>query len=272
MYEQARANSISLYVTLFQVGQQSHAFYYKYSLPASSVAARATEELADTKMAVFFREEALRVRQSLPFRFPAAVTAPLGFLPRHIADAIPFSSSALPGVLAQFNVAEGSAQAAKMEETLGMCEDPGLEWEAKFCATSLEALVEGAQGVLGTRSITEMISRVPRAGSPLQPYTIRAVQPVRGSSFVGCHQKEYPYTVYMCHSTGPARAYKVEMEGAGGDKVTLFSVCHTDTSEWDKDHVAFRFLDTKPGGPPVCHVLPYGHILWAKKYAGLSSA
>lgn len=259
-------------LVLFAVGQQSHAFYYaKYG--GSSAAQHAAKDLLDSKMAVFFHEDALRVGQSLPFRFPAAVTAPLGVLPRHVADAIPFSSSALPGVLAQFNVAEGSAQAAKMEETLGMCEDPGLEWEAKFCATSLEALVEGAQGVLGTRDITEMISTVPRAGSPLQAFTVRAVRPVRGScSFVGCHQKEYPYTVYMCHSTGPARAYKVEMEGADGDRVTLFSVCHTNTSEWDKDHVAFRLLGTKPGGPPVCHVLPSGHILWAKKNASLLSS
>nr|TKW10057.1 hypothetical protein SEVIR_6G102714v2 [Setaria viridis] len=67
----ARVPMLTALLVLFAVGQQSHAFYYiKYTLPASSVAARATEELVDTKMAVFFREEALRVRQSLPFRFP----------------------------------------------------------------------------------------------------------------------------------------------------------------------------------------------------------
>ncbi|KAF8697288.1 hypothetical protein HU200_035877 [Digitaria exilis] len=237
-----------------------------YPRAGPALARRTAEVAVDTKMAVFFREEALRVGQSLPFRFPAAVTAPLGLLPRHVADTIPFSSSALPGVLALLGVAEGSAQATRMQDTLGMCEDPGLEWEAKFCATSLEALVEGAQGVLGTKDVMEMISSVPSTGAPLQPYA--------GDVFVGCHQKEYPYTVYMCHSTGPARAYEVEMEGAAsGGRVTLFAVCHTETSEWDKDHVAFRFLGTKPGGPPVCHVLPYGHILWAKKdSAGHSSA
>ncbi|KAF8701835.1 hypothetical protein HU200_033157 [Digitaria exilis] len=260
-------------LVLFVVGQQGHAFYYTNYVSAST-ASSSSRRAADAKMAVFFREEALRVGQSLPFRFPAAVTAPLGLLPRHVADAIPFSSSALPGVLALLSVAEGSDQATRMQDTLGMCEDPGLEWEAKFCATSLEALVEGAQGVLGTKDVREMISRVPPTGAPLQPYAVRAVRPIDGDVFVGCHQKEYPYTVYMCHSTGPARGYEVEMEGtAGGGRVTLFAVCHTETSEWYKDHVAFRFLGIKPGGPPVCHVLPYGHILWAKKdSAGHSSA
>lgn len=139
-------------------------------------------------MAVFFREEALRVGQSLPFRFPAAATAPLGLLARHVANAIPFSSSALPGILALLGVAEGSTQATRMRDTLGMCEDPGIEWEAKFCAASLEALVKGAQGVLGTKDVREMISKVPSAGALLQAFAIHAVRHVGGGDvFVGCH-------------------------------------------------------------------------------------
>ncbi|CAL5002537.1 unnamed protein product [Urochloa decumbens] len=262
-------------LALFVAGQQSHAFYYTNYIKHSSSSASPVNVVDDItkKMAVFFREDALRVGQTLPFRFPAPVTAPLGFLPRHVADAIPFSSATLPSVLAQLGIAEDSPQAAKMEDTLAMCEAPGLSWEAKFCATSLEALVEGAQGVIGTQDVTEMLSKVPRAGSPrLQAYAVRAVRAIEGSTFVGCHQKEYPYTVYMCHSTGPSRAYEVEMEGTvDGDKITLLAVCHTETSEWDEDHVAFKVLGTRPGGPPVCHVLPYGHILWAKQNASVSA-
>ncbi|CAL5006688.1 unnamed protein product [Urochloa decumbens] len=225
-------------------------------------------------MAVFFREDTLRVGQNLSIRFPTPVAAPLGFLPRHIADAIPFSSATLPTVLAQLGVPKNSIQAAKMEDALAMCEAPGLAWEAKFCATSLEALVEGVQGVLGTRAVTEMVSsRVPHGSPRLQVYAVRAVRTIEGSGFVGCHQIEYPYTLYMCHSTGPARAYDVDMvDIVDGNNVTVPAVCHTDTSEWDEDHVAFRLLGTKPGGPPVCHVLPYGNILWAKKNASLSSS
>uniref|UniRef100_M8BU04 Uncharacterized protein n=1 Tax=Aegilops tauschii TaxID=37682 RepID=M8BU04_AEGTA len=30
------------------------------------------------------------------------------------------------------------------------------------------------------------------------------------------------------------------------------------------EHVSFKLLGTKPGGTPVCHLMPYGHIIWAK--------
>lgn len=60
----------------------------------------------------------------------------------------------------------------------------------------------------------------------------------------------------------------VEMEGDGGgdggEAVTVATVCHTDTSRWNPEHVSFKLLGTKPGGSPVCHLMPYGHIVWAK--------
>lgn len=214
---------------------------------------------------VFFHEEAMRVGQRLPFYFPLAAPAALGFLPRRVADSIPFSTPALPGVLALIGIAPDSVVAASMEETLRTCESPTLAGEAKFCATSLEALVELAMAALGTHDVRAVTSTLPRAGAPLQPYTVRAVRPVEGSSFVACHDEAYPYTVYRCHTTGPARAYMVDMEGTrGGGALTVATVCHTDTSRWNPEHVSFKLLGTKPGGAPVCHLMPYGHIIWAK--------
>lgn len=121
-------------------------------------------------------------------------------------------------------------------------------------------------GVLGTRDIRPVTSTLPGAGAPLQTYTVRAVRRVEGGpDFVACHDEAYPYTVYRCHTTGPSRAYMVDMEGArGGDAVTIATVCHTDTSLWNPEHVSFKLLGTKPGGAPVCHLMPYGHIIWAK--------
>ncbi|PAN36000.1 hypothetical protein PAHAL_6G249900 [Panicum hallii] len=219
---------------------------------------------AATTTTVFFHEEAVRVGERLRFRFPAAAPAALGFLPRHVADAIPFTTPALPSILALLGVAPGTAQAAAMAETLRTCESPPLAGEAKFCATSLEALVERAMEALRTRRVRAVTSTLPRAGAPLQQYTVRAVRPVDGASFVACHDEAYPYTVYRCHSTGPARAYMVEMEGAREGAVTVATVCHTDTSRWNPEHVSFKLLGTKPGGAPICHLMPYGHIIWAK--------
>ncbi|XBH99428.1 hypothetical protein VPH35_128765 [Triticum aestivum] len=211
-------------------------------------------------------DAAVRVGRRLPFHFPPATPAALGFLPRQVADSVPFTTAALPGILATFGIASDSTTVPSMEATLRACESPTIAGESKFCATSLEALVERAMGVLGTRDIRPVTSTLPRAGAPLQTYTVVAVQPVeRGPVFVACHDEAYPYTVYRCHTTGPSRAYTVDMEGArGADAVTIAAVCHTDTSLWNPEHVSFKLLGTKPGGTPVCHLMPYGHIIWAK--------
>ncbi|KAL6658417.1 hypothetical protein ACP70R_004003 [Stipagrostis hirtigluma subsp. patula] len=266
----ARFFLTALLLVLFAAGQQSHAFVYfiRYNGRSSAVPAR------EDVVGAFYHEDALRVGQNLSLRIHSSVRAPLGFLPRHVADSIPFSMADLPGILAQFGVAAGSDEAAKMEETLALCEAPSPKWEAKFCATSVESLVEGTMAVLGTRGIREIMpnSKAPRSGAPLQPYRVVAIRPVEGSTFVGCHPMHYPYAVYVCHSTGPARAYVLGMESARGDLVNVTSVCHTDTSEWDTDHFVFKLLGTVPGGPPICHIMPYGHIMWTKKHASLSPA
>ncbi|XP_062191330.1 BURP domain-containing protein 13-like [Phragmites australis] len=237
-------------------------FSYDYKEPSER---RATPRGAGATMTtVFFHEGAVRVGERLPFHFPAAVPAALGFLPRHVADSIPFSAQALPGVLALFGVSPDTVQAAGMKETLRTCESPPLAGEAKFCATSLEALVERAMAALGSRDVSAVTSTLPRAGAPLQLYTVHAVRPVDGESFVACHDEAYPYTVYRCHGTGPARAYMLDMEGARSGAVTVATVCHTDTSRWNPEHVSFKLLGTKPGGEPICHLMPYGHIIWAK--------
>lgn len=137
-----------------------------------------------TRTVVFFREEAVRVGEVVPIHFPPARRSPRGLLPRLVADSIPFATSALPDILARFGFAVGSFEEAKTERTLGMCETPSLAWDAKFCATSLEAKVEGTVAALGTQYIRPVTSALPRSGAPLQQYTIRAVRPVEGSRFV----------------------------------------------------------------------------------------
>lgn len=244
-------------------------FSYGYKAPSSSHAGSGASTARGGKAettTVFFHEEAVRVGKRLPFYFPPAAPASLGFLPRQVADSVPFTTAALPGVLLTFGIASDSPTVPSMEATLHACESPTIAGESKFCATSLEALVERAMGMLGTRDIRPVTSTLPAAGAQLQTYTVRAVRRVEGGPvFVACHDEAYPYTVYRCHTTGPSRAYMVDMEGArGGDAVTIAAVCHTDTSLWNPEHVSFKLLGTKPGGTPVCHLMPYGHIIWAE--------
>ncbi|XP_066330779.1 protein RAFTIN 1A-like [Miscanthus floridulus] len=249
---------------------KGYEFSYDAPIATTRGGGAATPTPTAPTAAVFFHEEAVRVGERLPLHFRAAAPAALGLLPRGVADSIPFTTAALPAVLALFGVPPGSSRAAAMAETLRTCERPppvaGEAEEARFCATSLEAMVERAVAALGTRDVRAVTSALPRAGLPPQAYTVRAVRRIGGgASFVACHDEAYPYTVYWCHGTGPARAYLVEMEGArGGGAVTVAFVCHTDTSRWNPEHVSFKVLGTKPGGPPVCHLMPYGHVIWAK--------
>lgn len=217
---------------------------------------------------LLFHEEVLQVGKNMTTYFPPAASAPLGLLPRSVADSIPFATSSLPSALAQLGLAKDSVQAAQMEETLDMCESPTLTSEAKFCATSLEALVEGAMVVLGTRDIRPVTSNLPLSGAPRQAYAIHSVRQVDGSSFVYiCHESYYPYTVYICHDTGTTtRTYMVDMEGVySGMAITVAAICHIDTSQWDPDHISFKLLGTKPGGAPICHYLQYGDMIWVNK-------
>ncbi|CAL4990765.1 unnamed protein product [Urochloa decumbens] len=220
----------------------------------------------DTIGAAFFHEEALQVGENLTLYFPPAIAEPLGLLPRHVADSIPFSVSSLPDALALLGIAADSAHAANMQQALEMCESPTV-----FCATSLEALVEAAMASLGTRDLRPVTSTLPHSGMPLQQYSIRAVRRVDGSSFVACRDQDYPYTIFVCHSTGPSRAYMVDVVGGDMAIVAVAAVCHTNTSWWDPEHIAFKLLGTKPGGAPACHILPHGHMVWANNAARSSA-
>lgn len=107
-------------------------FGYNYKAPSSSHAGRGASTArggrAETAT-VFFHEEALRVGKRLPFYFPPAAPATLGFLQRQVADSVPFTTAALPGVLATFGIASDSARVASMEATLRVCESPTIAGE-----------------------------------------------------------------------------------------------------------------------------------------------
>jgi len=51
-------------------------------------------------------------------------------------------------------------------------------------------------------------------------------------------------------------------------EVALAAICHLDIAGWNPEHpAAFEVLRTKPGGAPVCHFMPYAHLLFGEKKA-----
>ncbi|KAL5723546.1 hypothetical protein ACHQM5_006934 [Ranunculus cassubicifolius] len=70
---------------------------------------------------------------------------------------------------------------------------------------------------------------------------------VGNGKILACHILPYPSAVFYCHKLHSTRAYKVQMIGRNGAKVSVVSVCHANTSKWDPQHLAFKQLRVKLG-------------------------
>ena len=151
-----------------------------------------------------------------------------------------------------------------MKKTIKECEEKGVNGEEKYCATSLESMVDFVTSKLGKN--LQAISTAVEKETHLQRYTITVgVKKLAGDKGIICHKQNYPYAVFYCHKTETTRAYSVPLEGADGMKVKAVAVCHTHTSEWNPKHLAFLVLKVKPGAIPICHFLPEDHVVWAPK-------
>ncbi|XP_052111649.1 BURP domain protein RD22 [Arachis duranensis] len=140
----------------------------------------------------------------------------------------------------------------------------GIKGEEKYCATSLESMVDFSTSKLGKN--VDLVSTEISKETKLQSYKVAAgVKKINhGNKAVVCHKQNYPYAVFYCHKTETIMAFKVPLEGADGSRVKAAAVCHTDTSGWNPKHLAFQVLKVKPG-TPVCHFLPEDHVVWVSK-------
>lgn len=222
----------------------------------------------DPSLNVFFTVNDLFLGKNMPIYFSTKdpSTTP-HLLPREEVDSIPFSSSELPYLLKFFSFSENSPQAKAMEYTLKQCELENISGERKFCATSLESMLDSIRTILGLDTRFKVLTTTVHFSKPttlLQNYSILEVPvEIKTPKMVACHTMPYPYAVFYCHSRESGnKLFKVALGGENGDKVEAVAVCHMDTSQWDSDHVAFRVLRTRPGVSPVCHFFPADNLVW----------
>ncbi|XP_072995945.1 BURP domain-containing protein 3-like [Typha latifolia] len=232
-------------------------FIYNY-------AATETQLHDDPNVALFFLEKDLHPGVKMTLHFTKTTSAT--FLPRTAANSIPFSSAKLPQILNYFSIQPNSIEAEAIKETLLECEEPAAKGEKKYCATSLESMVEFSTSSLGTHNVLAVSTTVGKEETPKQQYTITAggVQRMAGDELVACHAETYAYAVFYCHLTKSTKAYKVKMVGKDGTAVEAVAVCHTDTAGWNPKHLAFQVLNVKPGSVPICHFLPQDHVVWSR--------
>ncbi|KAI3497323.1 hypothetical protein L1887_39849 [Cichorium endivia] len=221
----------------------------------------------DPALNVFFRVNDLYLGKKMSIYFATNYNStPTHLLSRDDADSIPFSSSKLPYLLEFFSFSNQSPQAKAMETTLKQCELKPKEGEIKFCATSLESMLDMTRGVLGMVKLKVLTTKILSSNHTLfQGYTfVEKPLEIYAPQMVACHTMAYPYLVYYCHGQKGHfnRVFKIALRGENGEKVDATAVCHMDTSTWDPDHVAFLVLGGQPGSSPVCHFLPADNIVW----------
>ncbi|KAK7384900.1 hypothetical protein VNO78_30603 [Psophocarpus tetragonolobus] len=232
-------------------------FIYNY-------AASETQLHDDPNVALFFLQKDLHHGTKLNLQFTHTSDVEATFLPRSVADSIPFSSNNVNHILEKFSIKEGSDEAQIVKNTLSECEGPSIRGEEKLCVTSLESMVDFTSSKLGNN--VDAVSTEVGKEIELQQYTMApGVKKLGEDKAVVCHKENYPYAVFYCHKTETTVAYYVPLEGADGSRVKAVAVCHTDTSKWNPKHLAFQVLKVQPGTVPVCHFLPQDHVVFVPK-------
>ncbi|XP_059315977.1 BURP domain protein RD22-like [Lycium ferocissimum] len=185
------------------------------------------------------------------------------FLPRQVAESIPFSMEKFPEILNHFSIDSKSKDAQAIEKTIKLCEEPEVKHkEMKTCATSLESMVDFGLSVLGTNNILAITSEVEGETENLQRYTIEQVQQIADGDNMVCHKLVYAYALHYCHVGGNTKTFMVSMVGDNGTKVKALSVCHQDTSFWNPNSFPFALLKVKPGTTPICHFVQDDQIVF----------
>ncbi|XP_054794020.1 BURP domain protein RD22-like isoform X2 [Prosopis cineraria] len=209
---------------------------------------------------LFFLEKDMKPGHRMNFQFMQTSNQSF-FLPREVVKSVSFSSGNMAQILKEFDVKAGSTEAKVLKETVELCEKPGVKGEEKYCATSLESMVDFITLKLGKN--VEAFSTEVNKGTKKQEYTIKqGVKKVGEAKVVVCHKLNYICALFYCHKTETTIAYTVPLVGADGTKVKALSLCHTDTSGWNPKHLAFQVLKVKPGSVPVCHFLSQDNVVW----------
>ncbi|CAL8996856.1 unnamed protein product [Prunus brigantina] len=208
-------------------------------------------------IAIFFLEKDMRPGTTLNYQFLRNSNTAT-FLPRESAQSIPFSSNKLPEIFNHFSVKPTSVEAKTIKETIEECEAPGLKGEEKYCATSLESMVDFSTSKLGTRNVEAISTEILEKGATMSVHnytTMPGLKKLAGDKVVVCHKENYPYAVFYCHAIKQTAAYVLSLKGDGGEKVKAVTICHLDTSEWNPEHLSFQILNVKPGTIPICHFI-----------------
>ncbi|KAK9750619.1 hypothetical protein RND81_02G208800 [Saponaria officinalis] len=215
-----------------------------------------------TRHSVYFVENDLtRPGKTLKLNF-MKVEDDAKFIPTEVDESIPFTSTKFPEILSIFSLKPNSTSAEIMEETIKACETKAMSDEMKFCATTLEKMVDYVTSNVGNQNVTTFEGHVDE--NVQNVHKIVDAKKVRSNKSMVCHKMGYPYSVFYCHNLQQTNLYEISMVDPKGTKVNAVGVCHKDTSSWSRQHISFQILKVAPGSP-VCHFLNERSIAFVSK-------
>lgn len=196
------------------------------------------------------------------FSFNKTITGN-AFVPRSKADSIPFLSKNFHKILDHFSMAPDSEAAKQLERSIENCEAPAMKSEKKFCATSLESLIDNVITLLGTNDV-RVISTIVN-GHQYENMKYKIASPIQKlhnqDKLVICHPEPSPQAIYDCHTSVAYKGYIIPLVGKNGSTVNAVAVCHHDRVNFN--HFLLEVLKA-PDGEPICHFLPEDHLIWIR--------
>ncbi|KAL5071300.1 hypothetical protein RYX36_022187, partial [Vicia faba] len=149
----SEVNTIELSNPLFYHHGESNADVNSEELPAPfhyNDAASETQSHGKPSGTVFFLETDLLHGTTSSLKFSKTFSEnEAKFLPRDIANSIPFSSNKLEYILNKLNIKKGSKGARMVQNTISVCEVENIKGEKKLCVTSLESMIDFITSKLG---------------------------------------------------------------------------------------------------------------------------
>ncbi|CAL5328135.1 unnamed protein product [Camellia sinensis] len=146
-----------------------------------------------------FLEEDIKRGTKMKLHFSTITqTNGVTFLPRQVAQMIPFSSNKFLEILNRFLIKPNSVEAEIIKETIKRCERSSFQGEQKYCATSLESMIDFCTSMFG-KNIQALSTELEK----LQEYRISGFKKIgRGGRDdpAVCHMQNYPYAVFYCHN------------------------------------------------------------------------
>ncbi|KAL2894141.1 BURP domain-containing protein 3 [Bienertia sinuspersici] len=189
------------------------------------------------------------------------------FLPLHYTQSMDFATNKLQVILNNLSVKPNSVAAKYIERMLDYCGQKGVKDEVRYCATSLEAIVDFVTLNSNSGKNNYMVVSTEEEKDVLLEYTIQEATKVGNDDQhnLVCHKVNNPYVVFLCHNLRSTDVYSVSLVDAKGKQMNAIAVCHKDTSDWYPKHIAFQILKVKPGNKHICHFLSGDTIVWHRK-------